>query len=132
MIQANQDTGNISLNNLAVLKPLTYARTETAGSISVTGTVAGSVTQVLARAGGSVNVSGTAGSVTRAEASHGSISVNGGTGHVSITKLMAGTLTTGAFNQVNVLHAAPVSKTCTAANNGRADYLGLVSSVPIV
>jgi hypothetical protein len=132
LMSANQGGGTISINNLAVVKNVLFARTETAGSINITGTVAGNITRVYARQGGVINVGGVCGSLNTAEVSQGTINFNGGASHAGIIKQMGGTLTTGNFNQSNIVHISSMGRTCTAANNNRSEYMGVVSSVPIV
>jgi len=123
--------GNCTVSNLSVAKPLTYCRTENA-SISVTGTVAGSITRINARNGSSVNISGTTGTVNQVDVSGGSVTINGGVSHFNLFKTMGGTLTTGNFTTSNIAHHSSVSKTLTANNTSRADYLGVASTLPLI
>lgn len=125
------NNGSISIQNLAVAKALSYA-TANAGNISLTGTVAGSVTRIDASVNGNITISGAAGSVTAVDVSEGTVAINGGASHANITKRMNSTLTTGNFTTNNIIHMTNVNKTLTANNTARADYLGLVSSVPLV
>jgi hypothetical protein len=124
--------GTCTLTGVAVAKPLTYCRTENATIAITNPTVAGAITRVNVRAGGAVNISGTAGTVNVVDCSTGVVAINGGASHLNITKTMGGTLTTGNFTTSNVSHHSSTSKTMTANNTNRADYIGLVSTAPIV
>jgi hypothetical protein len=83
------------------------------GTLNITGT-AGTVDDVLIETGGT-----------------GIVNINGGT--VSgLSKKMSSTLTINGGTQSNIHHWTTVSKTTSANNTNAVDYLGVVSSVPIV
>lgn len=85
----------------------------TRGTLNITGT-AGTVDDVLIDTGGA-----------------GIVNINGGTVRV-LSKKMSGTLTINGGTQNNIHHWTNVSKTTSANNTNAVDYLGVVSSVPIV
>jgi len=85
----------------------------TRGTLSITGT-AGTVNDVL------IETDGT-----------GIININGGSVN-GLSKKMSGTLTINGGTQNNTHHWTNVSKTTSANNTNAVDYLGVVSSVPIV
>lgn len=124
--------GTVNINNLAVVKQCTNIDTYQQGTVSVTGTVAGNISSIVAFNLGQVNISGVAGAVIGVLAEQGIVAINGGASHNRILKQMGGTLTTGNFNQTNIIAITPNNITCTAANTNRATYLGLVSTLPII
>lgn len=129
---ANQG-GSITFQNIGVVKNTSYFRTQSLGTINASNlTITGNMTRVEAINSGNINISGTAGTITQVLSEQGTININGGTSHININKRMGGVLTTGNFTSNNVQHHSPTSKTYTTNNLNRADYLGVVSSVPIL
>lgn len=124
--------GTVNINNLAVVKQCTNIDTFQQGTVSVTGTVAGNITSIVCSNIGQVNISGVAGAVTGVLAEQGIVAINGGASHNRIIKQMTGTLTTGNFNQTNIIAITPNNITCTAANTNRATYLGVTNLLPII
>ena len=124
--------GTVSLTNLTVVKQCTNIDTYQQGVINVSGTVAGNIANVVCFNLGQVNISGTAGAITGVSAEQGVIAINGGASHNRIIKKMTGTLTTGNFNQTNIVAITPNNITCTAANTNRATYLGVTNLLPII
>jgi len=124
--------GTVSLTNLTVVKQCTNIDTYQQGVINVSGTVAGNIASVVCFNLGQVNISGTAGDITGVSAEQGVVAINGGASHNRIIKKMTGTLTTGNFNQTNIIAITPNNITCTAANTNRATYLGVTNLLPII
>jgi hypothetical protein len=124
--------GTVSLTNLTVVKQCTNIDTYQQGVINVSGTVAGNISNVVCFNLGQVNISGTAGAITGVLAEQGVVAINGGASHNRIIKKMTGTLTTGNFNQTNIIAITPNNVTCTAANTNRATYLGVTNLLPII
>lgn len=85
----------------------------TRGTLNITG-MAGTVDEVL------IETDGT-----------GIVNINGGIVN-GLSKKMSGTLTISGGTQNNIHHWTNVSKTTSANNTNAVDYLGVVSSVPIV
>lgn len=132
MLSARQN-GSITVNNMALAKSISYIDVSTGALFNMTSaTAAGSITRVNVRTNGQVNVSGTAGSVTAVECSEWVVAINGGAAHQNITKTMSSTLTTGNFTTSNIAHHDTTSKTLTANNTARANYLGVTSTLPLI
>jgi hypothetical protein len=125
---------SINVSNLAVSKDVNYASLTNVSTLSVNaGTVAGAVNYVDISGASTVTVNGPTGTISRASCEDGGqILFNGGATHSQISKKMSGIFTTGNFSHANVAHWTTASKTATVANSNRADYLGLLSSVPII
>ena len=141
------DTSVLNINNLTQAVP-DFAvvslenSTFTYGPLTVTKTI----NRIYARSNSVVNLSGGGGGIINdMSISEGSnytatglagaaqyvvvgelsaIEHNGGT-LVRCRKTIGGTLTTGAFNHVNIIHDVGANKTLTVANANRADYMGL-------
>lgn len=94
-------------------------------------TVVGGISNINAYNNSTININGLAGSSSRLTAmNQATITHNGGNAS-NIIKQMTGTLTTGNFNQTNLIMISPTSRTLTGANTNRSEYLGVVSSVPL-
>lgn len=128
----NSWSWSITIKNLAVAKPVSYATTMTGWNINITGTVAWSVTRLTASTNATINVTWVTWTVNSVDVSEWIVTINGWTTHTNITKRMNSTLTTGNFTTNNIIHISNVNKTMTANNTWRADYLWVVSSVPII
>jgi len=122
----------ITIQNLAVAKPTSYLTTDTWGTISITGTVAWAITRLRSAVNGNITISWVTWTVNNVSTEEWGVSINWWATHINITKRMNSTLRTGNFTTNNVLHMTNVNKTMTANNTARADYLWVVSSVPII
>lgn len=126
------DSGTLTIQNLAVAKPVTYVHTQSWASISITGTVVWWVSRLNASSNWQIVVSWVTWTVNAVDVSEWIVNINWWASHSNITKRMNSTLTTGNFTTNNIIHITNVNKTMTANNAARSDILWVVSSVPII
>lgn len=120
------DAGVISFNGVATAKDNQFLHAENQSTITINNsTGGGGNNSVVVSANGSFVQSGPAASATRVDVSGGTVAHNGGT-LTNCHKRLTGTLTTGAFNHTSIVHIMPTSRTLTAANTDRGEYVGLV------
>ena len=115
-----RDQGNFTVSGCSAAQDIRYS---TVGSYSrwnmVGRTVAAQSLGIDLRSQGTFNQTGVAGNATNVSVVNGgSLTQNGGALTRAIKELN-GTLTTGAFNHVDIYHRAPVNQTLTAANTAR-------------
>ena len=147
--------GSYAETNVPTAKTINVARIENTGVVNMLGAPAGyqlaNVTvgqnavlninktavgnsQNINLARGTLNITGTAGTVGDVlieTDGTGVVNINGGSVN-GLSKKMSGTLTINGGTQNNTHHWTNVSKTTSANNTNAVDYLGVVSSVPIV
>lgn len=117
--------GNITFSGITTARDYSYLDCSNLGTIVLNqATGAGSVSVVNVSARGTYTHSGTAGAADRITVTQGALAHNGGN-LLYCTKTLAGTLRTGNFNHRNIVHSINTSRTLTAANNDRAEYIGL-------
>ena len=107
-----------------------YIYVERQGSLTVNKTT-NNVIQAVRVDNASFTINATTGNIINATVNGGSLVINAGS-ISDMTKMMAGTLTINTGAQSNIWYQSPVNKTITASNTNRAEYLGLVSAVPLV
>lgn len=122
--------GNINISNLAVAKPVTYCEVWTQSSISVTWTVAGLITRVTI-GWWSCSISWTASTVNNLLVELWAVNIIWGS-ITNCSKKMNSTWTITWWTQINSHHWNTTNKTSAVNNTNRVDYLGVVSSVPIL
>jgi hypothetical protein len=125
--------GSIGFTGLAVAKPMQACSSTENSSIQVTGGIAGSIIRVRALGVSNIAINGTAGSISTASAEDQStLTMNGGATQTRISVKMGGTFTTGGIAHNTVAWWTSASLLATVANNNRATYLGLVSTLPVL
>ena len=120
----------INLQNCAAGQNMQYIYVERQGSLTVNKTT-NNVIQAVRVDNASFTINATTGNIINATVNGGSLVINDGV-ISGMTKMMAGTLTINTGTQSNIWYQSPVNKTITASNTNRAEYLGLVSAVPLV
>lgn len=124
-----RDQAVITIQNNGVAFSFRYNTAQSYGRINVTGkSTGGLVYGIDVQNNGAFNVSGATTDSLYCSVRNGQINHNGGTLR-DAHKRMGGILTTGAFNHSNIIHEANASKTLTAANTNRADYMGLAAQL---
>ncbi len=121
---------SINLQNCAAGQNMQYIYVERQGSLTVNKTT-NNVIQAVRVDNASFTINATTGNIINATVNGGSLVINDGV-ISGMTKMMAGTLTINTGTQSNIWYQSPVNKTITASNTNRAEYLGLVSAVPLV
>lgn len=120
-----EDGGVIQFNSVVDAKTCQYLRAATDGRIIINNsTGGGATTRIDCTAGGQFVQSGAAATATSVDVAQGAVAHNGG----SVTychKRMSGQLTTGNFVHQDIVHISATPRTLTAANTGRAEYVGL-------
>jgi hypothetical protein len=114
----------MSIQNLTVAKSYLNITATARGKITInnpTGT--GTVQNIHVRDNGTLFINGAAGGINGVDVVFGTLTINGGTSHVNISKSMSGALTTGNFSHIDIYHHSIVPQTLTAANTGTGrDY----------
>lgn len=125
------DAGVVNISGHAVGDNLNYFDVSNGSSLTINKTGAGTVQYVQVHNNGIATIQGTTTSITKLDVEQGVVVFNGGTCN-NLSKKMTGTFTVNGGNQNFVYHWSNANKTTAVANNARADYLGLTSTVPIV
>lgn len=126
------NTSHLMLQNMTVSKTISYVTANNQSSVTILNpTGVGNHTLLQAENFSNITINGTAASSAYLHArNRGSITQNGGA-VTGMIKEMTGAITTGNFTHSHVFMCSPVSITLTAANNSRATYLGVTSTVPL-
>jgi hypothetical protein len=125
------DAGSITLGDNAAGDSLSYFDVSNGSQLIVNKTGAGSVQYIQVKNAGTCNILGTTTTISKLDVEQGALVFNGGSGNI-VSKKMQSTFTVNGGAQSSVSHWNTVSKTTAVANTGRVDYLGVVSTVPIV
>lgn len=123
--------GALIIQNHAANVQLNYIVLEDQGTLTVNKTGAGNITNVNIRNNGSCTMSANAGLVQFLDIEQGVVNISGGTIN-SCGKKMRGTWIINGGSQFQTYHYNTTNKTTIVNNTNRVNYLGVLSSVPIL
>lgn len=125
------DAGVITVSNNSANQNINYVNVTAGGQFIINRTGTGLIQYVDVINNGTLNLLGTSGAVTKAIAEQGTLTMNGGSCNNIVKRLQGTWIINGGFQQ-NTYHLNSALKTTTVANTNRVDYLGVVSTVPIL
>lgn len=126
-----RDAGIVTLTNHGAGEVINYLDISNGSSITINKTSTGTSQYINVTNYGTYNMTGTAGAFSKVLVEQGVISHSGGT-LTNCSKKMSSTWTVTAGTQNNVHHWNTANKTTALNNANRVDYLGVVSSAPIL
>ena len=127
-----RDQGTLTVSGCTAAQDIRYSTIQSYSRVQITNkTAAGQIFGLDVRAQGNLNVTGPSTNVYYASVEQGTVTVPGGSVFV-VRKSLSGTLNTGNFVHSQIMHLSPLTKTLTANNTNRADYIGLVSTAPLI
>lgn len=125
------DAGIVTINNQVVGENIQYVYVSNGSSLTINKTGAGIIQYIQVLNNGTCNILGTTTSVIKALIEQGALVFNGGSAN-NISKKMQSTFTVNGGAQTSISHWTTINKATISNNNARVDYLGVVSTVPIV
>ena len=125
------DAGTVTISNHPAGQAVNYLTIATNGSISINKTGTGFIQGVHVRNGGNAQIGGTTTGVANLDVEQGLVQMSGGSVN-NVSKKMSSTFTITGGAQVNVHHWNTANKTTSVNNTNRVDYLGVVSTAPIL
>lgn len=125
------DAGVVTLTNHAAGDTFNYIDVSNQSNVTINKTAASGISGLQVLNNGSYNMTGNVGNVSRVIVEQGTLSHSGGT-LTNVSKKMVSTFTVTGGTQNNVHHWNTTNKTTSVNNTNRVDYLGVLSSVPIL
>lgn len=125
------DDSVVTVTNNAAGDVFNYIDVSNASSVTINKTAASNISTLQVLNGGAYNMTDTAGAVSKVLVEQGTLNHSGGT-LTNVSKKMTSTFTVTGGTQNNVHHWNSTNKTTSANNTNRVDYLGVVSTAPIV
>lgn len=125
------DAGVITVTNNVAGDVFNYIDVSNQSNVTIDKTGASNISVLQVINNGTYNMTGTAGAVSKVLVEQGTLNHSGGT-LTNVSKKMTSTFTVTAGTQNNVHHWNTANKTTAVNNTNRVDYLGVVSSVPIL
>lgn len=125
------DAGVVTLTNHAAGDVFNYVDISNQSNVTINKTAASGISGLQVLNNGTYNMTGTAGGVSKVLVEQGTLSHSGGT-LTNVSKKMTSTFTVTGGTQNNVHHWNTTAKTTAVSNTNRVDYLGLVSTAPII
>lgn len=125
------DAGVVTLTNHAASEIINYIDVSNQSNITINRTGLGTISVVQVRNGGTVNITGTSTTISRLDVEQGSLNISAGS-ISNVSKKMSSVFTINGGVQTQVYHWSATNKTTTVNNTNRVDYLGVVSTAPIL
>jgi hypothetical protein len=125
------DAGIVTVLNNVAGDVFNYIDVANQSNVTINKTAASNISILQVINNGAYNMTGAAGAVSKVLVEQGTLSHSGGT-LTNVSKKMTSTFTVTGGTQNNVHHWNTAAKTTAVNNTNKVDYLGLVSTAPII
>lgn len=126
-----RDAGVVNITANGIGDIFNYVDVDNQSNVLINKTSVSNISGLKVTNSGAYNMTGTAGAVSKVHVEQGILSHSGGT-LTNVSKKMTSTFTVTGGTQNNVHHWNTANKTTNVNNTNKVDYLGVVSTAPIL